>query len=111
MRLVSLRRAPLICLSIVLLVACGGTPQMTITGQIRDAYTNQPIEGAEVTFGSSSGLATDAQGRYQTQSWSPQDSAVIQASGYETRTLRLADQPDLAKPGVTTATLDVKLRP
>lgn len=111
MRLVSLRWAPLICLTIVLLVACGGTPQTTITGQVRDAYTNQPIEGAQVTFGSSPGLPTDAQGRYKTQNWTPQDTAVIQAAGYETRTMQLAERQDLAKPGVTTATLDTTLRP
>jgi len=111
MRLVSRWQAGVACVAIILLVACGSTPPATISGQIRDSYTNQPIEGAQITFGTAAGLATDAQGHYQTQSWHPQDVAVIQATGYETRTLRLAERPELSKAGSTSASLDVTLRP
>lgn len=94
----------------LILVACGG-PKVTLTGRLRDAYTNKPIEGAQVTLGKQPGLATDAQGRWATQRWSLTDRALIQASGYEPATINLADRPELKKTLVTTATLDLTLRP
>lgn len=107
----ALRRGPLILFVALILAACSTTPKVTLTGQIVDAYTNQPIEGALFMAGKQSGVPTDAQGRYTTQAWQPSDTAIIQASGYQSATIELKDRPELTKSKALTLTLDAALRP
>ena len=77
----TLRRGPLFLLIAVIFTACNTTPKTTLSGQIVDLYTKQPIEGALVTIGKQAGVPTNAEGRYATQSWQPSDTPVVQASG------------------------------
>ncbi len=108
---VLMRRLPWSIVLLIVLVACSSSPKVTLTGQILDSYTNEPIEGAQVTIGKGSSIPTDANGRWSTQSWSAQDLAVLQATGYQSATLNLAERPELTKPRVLTMTLDTTLRP
>ncbi len=111
MRFAVARRGPLMICLALLLAACGNSPKVTLTGQVRNAYTNQLIEGAQVTIGKQPGVATDANGRWATQSWNVKDKAVLQASGYQSATLNLAERPELKKPQALTLTLETSLRP
>ena len=111
MALASPRRGLLVIVMLLLLAACTGAPRPTLTGQILDAYTNQPIEGAYVAIGEKPGLATDAEGRYRTQDWALSDTAIIRASGYQSATLALSEQPELVKTRALTLTMDATLRP
>jgi hypothetical protein len=105
------RRGPLFILIVLFLAACNTQPKATLTGQIVDAYTNQPIEGALFMAGNQSGVATNAEGRYATQAWEPADTAIVQASGYEAATIDLKQHPELAQSNALTLTLDAALRP
>ena len=111
MRLAAVRRELLIICLGLLLATCVNTPKATLTGQIRDAYTNKPLEGAQVTIGKEPGIATDAEGRWATQDWSMSDKAVLQATGYESATLSLSTRPELERSQTLTLTLDAALRP
>jgi hypothetical protein len=105
------RRGPLFLLIAVILTACNTTPKTTLTGQIVDTYTKQPIEGALVTIGEQAGVPTNADGRYATQAWQPSNTAIIQASGYQSSTIELKERPELAASKALTLTLDAALRP
>lgn len=107
MRLAAVRRDLLIICLGLLLAACVNSPKVTLTGQVRDAYTNKPVEGAQVTIGKESGIATDAQGRWATQHWSMSDKALLQATGYESASLNLATWPALKKSQALTLTAEV----
>ena len=111
MVLVLLRRWLWLMLSLALLAACSSSPKVTLSGRVLDTYTNKPIEGALVTIGKGSSIPTDANGRWSTQAWEAQDTAVLQATGYEPVTINLAERPELTKPRVLTMTLDSSLRP
>src|SRR5919202_461044 len=111
MRLAAVRRELLIICLGLLLATCANGPKATLTGQVRDAYTNKPLEGAQVMIGKQPGIATDAEGRWATQDWSVSDKAVLQATGYESATLSLSARPELEKPQALTLTLDAALRP
>jgi hypothetical protein len=105
------RRGPLALLLAMLLAACAQSPKTTLSGTIRDAYSNQPIEGAQVTLGRRVSVPTDAQGKWSTREWSVADVAMIQASGYQSATLTLKDRPEIAGSRALTLTLDATLRP
>ncbi|HZB95692.1 MAG TPA: carboxypeptidase regulatory-like domain-containing protein [Herpetosiphonaceae bacterium] len=111
MRLAAVRRELLIICLGLLLATCANGPKATLTGQVRDAYTNKPLEGAQVMIGKQPGIATDAEGRWATQDWSLSDKAVLQATGYESATFSLSVRPELEKPQALTPTLDAALRP
>ena len=106
----TVQRAPLLIIALLLLVACGAS-KVTINGRVLDAYTNQPVKEASLTFGKHSPVKTDASGKYTTDAWSAKDTLSINAPGYETTTLNLAEKPELAKTEPTTPTLDVTIRP
>ncbi len=105
------RRMPLIAFVALALVSCTLNPKATLTGQLRDSYTNQPIEGGQVALGERSGIPTDSQGRWSTQEWGPNDVAILEATGYESATIALGERPELQKSQSVTQTLDVALRP
>lgn len=107
------RRSTALLLALFVLAACGDppAPKVTLTGVIRDAYTNTPIEGAQIVVGTQPGMATDAQGAWGTQAWSATDQVVVIATGYQSATLPLTDRTDLAKPKTLTVTLDMTVRP
>jgi hypothetical protein len=107
----SSRPAPLILCICLFLAACGDTRKVTLNGQVRDAYTKEPIEGAQVIIAKQAGVPTNQDGRYTTQAWQPNDTAVIKATGYETATIDLAQRPELKKSQVLTHTLHAELRP
>ncbi len=102
---------PLALIAVLVLAACGEAPKVTLKGTIRDAYTNAPIQGAQVVLGSQAGLPTDVNGIWQTQSWAAKDDLVVMASGYQSATLPLRERTDLVKPTSLTMTVDVQLRP
>ncbi|MBV9787552.1 MAG: carboxypeptidase regulatory-like domain-containing protein [Chloroflexi bacterium] len=106
----TVRRAPLLLIALLVLVACG-TNKVALNGRVLDAYTNQPVKEASLTFGKNPAVKTDADGRYTTSGWSAKDTLSIAASGYESTTVNLAEKPELAKTEPTTATLDVTIRP
>ncbi|HEX6288838.1 MAG TPA: putative glycoside hydrolase [Herpetosiphonaceae bacterium] len=106
----TVRRVPLLMIALLVLVACG-TNKVTINGRVIDAYTNQPVKDAALTFGKNGPVKTDAEGRYTTTAWSAKESVSIEAPGYETTSINLAEKPELAKTEPTTATLDVTIRP
>jgi hypothetical protein len=105
------RRVAVLLIVFLLLVACDQRPRVTLTGNVLDVYTNQPIEGALIRLGDRSAIPTDAQGRFATQAWSVADTVVIEASGYEATTIALREQPQLAASSALTVTLDAALRP
>ena len=105
------RWMPLIVLAVLTLVSCSTESKVTLTGQIRDVYTNQPIEGGQVTLGGRSGIPTDQEGRWSTQDWSVKDVAILEATGYESTTITLSERPELQKSQALTQTLDAELRP
>lgn len=111
MRLASPRRLPLFVCIALILVACGDTRKVTLTGLIRDAYTEKPIEGALVKIGKQPAVPTNKDGRYTTQNWSAKEVASIEATGYESATIELAQRPELRKSQALTLTLDAALRP
>lgn len=98
-------------LAFLLLIACGDSPKRTLRGTITDAYTNGPVDGAQVIVGNRPGIATNTGGAWQTQEWKPSDQIVIMASGYQSTTLPLGERPDINKSQTLTVTLDVALRP
>lgn len=104
------RRVPLLLIALGLLAACGA-PKITLSGRVIDAYTNQPVKDANLTFGKQKPIATGGDGRYTTAAWSPKDTLTVAAPGYESTTINLAEKPDLAKTQPTTVTLDTTLRP
>jgi hypothetical protein len=106
----TVRRVPLLLMALLVLVACG-TPKVTLTGRVIDAYTNQPVKDATLTFGKNSPVKTDADGRYTTTAWDAKDTLSIAAPGYEAASINLAEKPELAKTEPTTATLDAMIRP
>lgn len=106
----TVRRAPLLLIALLVLVACG-TNKVALNGRVLDAYTNQPVKEASLTFGKNTPVKTDADGRYTTSGWSAKDTLSIAAPGYETTAVNLAEKPELAKTEATTATLDVTIRP
>jgi len=95
----------------LVLAACGGAPKVTLTGRVIDAYTQQPVNGASLTFAERQPLQTNADGSFATTDWSAQDSVQVAAPGYETATLNLADKPELADTKAQTVTLDTQIRP
>jgi len=105
------RRGPLVLVFAFLLAACTQTPTVTLSGQVRDDYTGDPIEGAKVSFGTNTGIATDAAGRFTTREWTAKDTAVLEATGYQSATLNLAERPELRRSGALTVTLETTLRP
>jgi hypothetical protein len=106
----TVRRVPLLIIALLLLVACGAS-KVTINGRVLDAYTNQPVKEASLTFGKNGPVKTDANGKYTTDAWNAKDTLSINAPGYETTTINLAEKPELAKTEPTTPTLDVTIRP
>lgn len=92
-----------------LLAACGG-PAVPITGTIIDAYTGKPIPSANVKLGRNE-LMSDASGRYQLENWSLRDTLEVSAQGYESASLPLEGQQQLAKPTPPAVTLDMQIRP
>lgn len=66
----------------------GSAQALTLSGQVVDAETGEPLAGANVTVGSG-GTTTDARGRFE---WavSPGDSIRVSYMGYETAELRSA---------------------
>src|SRR5687768_13217125 len=104
------RRLPLIVFVALTLVSCITEPKVALTGQIRDMYTDQPIEGGQVTLGERSGIPTDSDGRWTTQEWSADDVAILQATGYESATVALSERPELQATQAVTQSLDVALR-
>jgi protocatechuate 3,4-dioxygenase beta subunit len=93
----------------MLLAACGG-PEIALTGTITDAYTNKPVPAATVKIGGSE-ATTDAAGKYQLAKWSIKNTLEINAGGYETASIPLADQPQLQQPTPPSVTLDATIRP
>jgi len=63
-------------------------PKVTAQGSIRDAHTDQPIDGAQVTYGQSAGQSTPAtvepDGTFATGRTPLTDTLVIDAAGYQT---------------------------
>lgn len=113
-RFVRLRRfSSLVCGGLTLaalLGACGG-PEIALNGTVTNLYTGQPISDATVHIGSSE-LTTDANGKFQVQRWSREDTLNIDAKGYEPAAVHLADKPQLAKPQPPAMSIDaVPLRP
>jgi hypothetical protein len=106
----TVRRMPLLLLALLVLVACG-TNKVALNGRVLDAYTNQPVKNASLTFGKNTPVTTDADGRYTTNGWTAKDTLRIEAPGYEAASVNLADKPELAKTEPATATLDVTIRP
>lgn len=94
---------------ILSLTACGG-PSVSLNGTIVDAYTGQPVSNATVVIGDTR-LTTDAQGRYQTLDWRTRDTLDVSASGYESVSIALESQPQIAASSETSATLTTTLRP
>ncbi len=106
-----LRHVPFMTLILVVLVACGDSPKVTLGGTIKNAYTNAPIEGVQVRIGKQSDVVTDAKGYWHTQAWTTKDTVTVMGTGYQPVSLPLAERPDLQKPKSLTVTLDVGLRP
>jgi hypothetical protein len=92
-----------------LLAACGG-PEIPLNGTVIDAYTGKPVPAATINLGGAQ-LSTDAGGKYQVAQWSEKDTLQVAANGYESVSIVLAQQPQLAKPTPPAMTLDAKLRP
>ncbi len=93
----------------IFLIGCTSQP-VVLTGVVTDAYTGAPIPDATVAIGNLT-LSTDDQGRFQTESWRPEDTLVLQAPAYEPMSLALADQPGVGVSGVLTVTITTALRP
>jgi len=104
------RRAPVLLLVLLMLAACG-TDKVALNGRVIDAYTQQPIKDAQLTFGDKQPLTTDANGSYTTTAWSTQDTLTVAAPAYEPTTILLADRPELKNTNALTVTLDTTLRP
>src|SRR5262249_34533191 len=107
-----IRNLPIIAFSLALaalLAACGG-PEIPLNGTIIDAYTGKPVAAATINLGGAQ-LSTDAGGKYQITRWSDKDTLQVAANGYESISIVLAQQPQLAKPTLPAVTLDAKLRP
>ncbi|HJZ45912.1 MAG TPA: putative glycoside hydrolase [Roseiflexaceae bacterium] len=107
-----IRNLPIIAFSLALaalLAACGG-PEIPLNGTIIDAYTGKPVPAATINLGGAQ-LSTDAGGKYQITRWSDKDTLQVAANGYESISIVLAQQPQLAKPTLPAVTLDAKLRP
>jgi hypothetical protein len=105
-----LRRVPLFAIAIAFLAACGA-PKAPLSGQIIDAYTNEPVAQASLTFGDQSPITSGADGRFITSDWAPDSVLNVAAPGYEAMTVNLAEKPDLAGSEPTTRTLDLTIRP
>jgi hypothetical protein len=107
-----LRRLVVLLFVLGILAACS-TTETTLNGRVLDAYTQQPVEGARLQFGDRQAIATDEQGRYETENWSADEMVQVEAPSYEPNRLDLAAQPQLAEAqgNQPTATLDVTLRP
>lgn len=106
------RRFPflaLVAVASLLLAACGG-PDIALTGTITDAYTNKPVSSAKVKLGDRE-ATTDAAGKYQLATWDIKETLQIDAGGYETGSVVLADQAQLKQPTAPAVTLDATLRP
>lgn len=101
--------ALLILLLAMLVSACGG-PQVVLTGIVKDAYTGNPIQSANVTVGGTT-LTTDANGSFSTPRWSKSDTLAVTAPNYEAVSLPLETQPQVAASDALTVTLDTTLRP
>lgn len=99
----------LVAVASLLLAACGG-PDIALTGTITDAYTNKPVPSATVKLGNRQ-ATTDAAGRYQLADWDLKETLQIDADGYETGSVALADQPQLKQPTAPAVTLDATIRP
>lgn len=96
-------------LCVIFLISCASQP-VVLTGVVTDAYTGAPVPNATVAIGNLT-LTTDDQGRFQTESWRPEDTLVLQAPAYEPMSLALADQPGVGVSGVLTVTITTALRP
>ncbi|MDP9315372.1 MAG: carboxypeptidase-like regulatory domain-containing protein, partial [Chloroflexota bacterium] len=105
-----LRRVPFLILALVALAACGA-PKVALNGRVIDAYTNQPVKNASLTFGKQKPIQTTEDGSYTTSDWSSKDTVVVEAPGYEAATVNLAEKPELAATEATTVTLETTLRP
>lgn len=110
MVLATLRRAVALIAALLVLAACGG-PTVSVTGRVLDAYTNQPVSNANLTFGTNKPVTTAADGTYATTAWSAKDTLQVSAAGYETTSMNLADKPELAATKTQTVTLDTVIRP
>lgn len=104
------RRAALLTITLLVLVACGA-PKVPLSGRVLDAYTNQPVKEASLTFGENKPIVTAADGTFATTAWTAKDTLTVAAPGYEAATVNLAEKPELATTGTTTVTLDTLLRP
>ena len=104
------RRTALLAAIALVLAACG-TPKVTLSGRVIDAYTQQPVDGASLTIAERQPLTTGADGSFATTDWSAQDSVKVAAAGYEAATINLAEKPELADTKAQTVTLDTQIRP
>ncbi|MCG8352814.1 MAG: carboxypeptidase-like regulatory domain-containing protein, partial [Chloroflexales bacterium] len=103
-------QASLLALFTALLVACGG-PEITLTGKVTNAYTDEPVRDATIRVGNNQ-LETDPTGNFQTSRWSIRDTLEIQAVGYEPISISLESQEQLAQATPPAVTIDtIKLRP
>jgi hypothetical protein len=109
MRSSTLRRMPLLALVMLVLAACGATPT-PLNGRIIDAYTNQPVAGATLTFGQREPITAE-NGSFTTSAWNAQETVTVTAPGYEPVTVNLAEKPELAATDTTTKTLEATIRP
>lgn len=105
-----LRRVPLLLLVLITLAACGA-PKIALKGRVIDAYTNQPVQNASLTFGEQKPIVTTEDGSFTTSDWTSKDTVVVEAPGYEAATVNLAEKPELAATQATTVTLETQLRP
>jgi hypothetical protein len=103
-------QASLLALFTALLVACGG-PEITLTGQVTNAYTDEPVRDATVRVGNNQ-LETDPTGNFQISRWNIRDTLEVQAVGYEPISIDLESQEHLAQATPPAVTIDtIKLRP
>src|SRR5258706_9825069 len=103
---------PIVALGVALaaILATCSAPPIAINGTITDAYTGRPVSTAKLTLGGSE-ITTDASGKYQFPRWAEEDTLQIIASGYESFSVALGTQPQIAKPTPPAVTLDAAIRP
>ncbi len=102
-----------------LLTACSDAVIVELEGTVTDAYTENPVESAQVAIGETT-LETDDSGVYSTTEWLGAEQLEVSAPGYENVVLKLdpeqAEQARAALPAdsenvMATVLLDVELRP